>query len=147
MFSEHLIEHLSYAQGSKMLAECYRILKPHGKVRLSTPDLMFLFELYNGENKQLKQEYIRWAIDGQIDRCTGYYEAFVINNFVRAWGHKFIYDERVLRHSLETAGFTEITRRPLRESDDEELRNLENESRMPEGFLRLETIVLEATKP
>jgi len=72
--------------------------------------------------------------------------AFVINNFVRDWGHQFIYDENTLRSSLERAGFTKITKYELNQSDHDALRNLENEKRMPDGFLKLETLALEATK-
>jgi SAM-dependent methyltransferase len=36
---EHLIEHVSYAEGQVMLRECRRILKLGGVLRLSTPDL------------------------------------------------------------------------------------------------------------
>jgi hypothetical protein len=66
---------------------------------------------------------------------------------VRDWGHQFIYDEKILRSMLESVGFCDVVRSSLGESDDEEFRGLENEGRMPEGFLALETIVLEATRP
>jgi len=39
VFSEHLIEHLTYEEGLSMLSESYRILKPHAKLRVATPDL------------------------------------------------------------------------------------------------------------
>jgi hypothetical protein len=70
----------------------------------------------------------------------------VINNFVRAWRHTFIYDEKVLRYSLEQAGFVELAKVSLNESNDVALQDLENERRSPEGFLRLETISFEGTK-
>jgi hypothetical protein len=47
---------------------------------------------------------------------------------------------------LEKAGFTKIVRCDLRESKDGALRNLENEKRMPKGFLKLESFTLEGTK-
>jgi len=46
IFSEHMIEHLSRDQGSHMLRECFRILKPGGKIRLSTPNLEAILRLY-----------------------------------------------------------------------------------------------------
>src|SRR6202035_5133821 len=45
IFSEHVIEHISYQGGVKMLMECFRILKKSGKIRISTPDLAFLVDL------------------------------------------------------------------------------------------------------
>jgi predicted SAM-dependent methyltransferase len=42
IFSEHMIEHVSHDDGAKMLAECHRVLKPGGHIRITTPDLAFL---------------------------------------------------------------------------------------------------------
>ncbi len=52
-----------------------------------------------------------------------------------------------MRGALESAGFSPAERRDLNESGDETLRNLENEGRLPQGFLRLESLILEASKP
>jgi hypothetical protein len=65
---------------------------------------------------------------------------------VRDWGHQFIYDEKTLRLSLERAGFTNIVRCDLNHSEIDSFKNLENESRLPAGFLKLETLTLEGTK-
>ena len=147
VFSEHMIEHITYSQGSHMLAECHRVLKPTGKVRIATPDLSFLIDLYGSDKSDLQKDYIKWATNRFISTAPYYEDTFVINNFVRDWGHKFIYDEKTLRYSLEKAGFTGIVKRYLSDNEDHELRDLENEGRMPPGFLRLESIVLEGTKP
>jgi hypothetical protein len=71
----------------------------------------------------------------------------VVNNFMRNWGHAFIYDERSLRIAFAQAGFAQIVRGEVGTSADPEFFNLENESRMAPGFVRLESIVLEGTKP
>ena len=146
IFSEHMLEHISYSQGLQMLSECYRILKKDGKIRISTPDLAFLIDLYKEEKSDLQKEYIKWATVRPIAFVSCNDVAFVINNFVRAWGHKFIYDEKTLYASLKKSGFTRVTRCELNESEEEALQNLENEKRMPEGFLKLETMTLEGTK-
>ena len=146
IFSEHLIEHISYSQGLQMLSECYRILRKNGKIRISTPNLAFLIDLYKEEKSDLQKEYLKWATEKFIKFAPCNDDAFVINNFVRAWGHQFIYDEKTLSASLKKAGFTRVTRCELNESEEGVLRNLENANRMPEGFLRLETITLEGTK-
>lgn len=146
VFSEHMIEHISYAQGKDMLRECFRVLKPMGKLRVATPDLKFLIELYALTKSKRQEEYIRWATDIYITGCSGYEDTFVINNFVRNWGHQFIYDEKVLRDSLQQAGFSDITSRALCESDDANLCNLENTKRMRREYIELETFILEGTK-
>ena len=50
VFSEHMIEHIKYQDGLKMLNESFRVLKPSGKIRISTPDLQFLLDLYLDKN-------------------------------------------------------------------------------------------------
>jgi hypothetical protein len=72
----------------------------------------------------------------------------VINNFVRNWGHEFIYDEKTLCNALERRGFCAITRCQPGESDDENLRGIESHGRrISEDFNRLESIVVQASKP
>jgi predicted SAM-dependent methyltransferase len=146
IFSEHMIEHISYSNGFAMLSECHRVLKNNGKIRISTPDLQFMINLYRDNKSELQIEYIKWAADRFIKSAPYPDDTFVINNFFRDWGHLFIYDEKTLRSSLERAGFTDIVRCELNESKDEALQNLENEKRMPRGFLKLESFTLEGTK-
>ena len=146
VFSEHLIEHISYSQGLQMLKECYRILKRNGKIRISTPNLSFLLDLYKDNTSEFQKRYIKCATDTFIGNVPCSHATFVINNFMRAWGHTFIYDEKLLCTSLEQVGFTMIVKCDLKDSKDEILRNLENERRMPLDFLKLETMTLEGTK-
>ena len=147
VFSEHMIEHVSFPDGLKMLGECFRVLEPGGRLRISTPDLAFLIDLYREDKNELQHEYIEWATEWFIPHAPEPVDTFVINNYVRDWGHLFIYDERVLRIALEKTGFTDIVRHEVGESEDPVFRGLENASRLPAGFLSLESVILEATKP
>jgi predicted SAM-dependent methyltransferase len=144
VYCEHMIEHINYPSGHSMLKECFRVLKVGGKVRVATPDLAFLIDLYRPDKSPLQVDYV---MAGSI-YCNAPvpYDTFVINNFVRDWGHQFIYDEKTLRYSLEQAGFEEITRFGLSQSHDAALQNLEFESRRPPGMLNLETMTFEGTK-
>lgn len=146
VFSEHMIEHIPFEKGQLMLSECFRVLKKGGKIRISTPDLAFLIALYGANKSGIQKDYIEWASKGFIRKAPFDADTFVINNFVRAWGHTFIYDENALRYCLESAGFKEITRRELNQTSDPNLENLENERRIPEGFLQLESLTLEGKK-
>ena len=145
VFSEHLIEHVTYKDGIAMLRECRRVLRPGGAIRISTPDLAFLVSLYQENKTGLQRDYVSWAWSAFV-RDGPCNDAMVINNFVRDWGHRFIYDEKTLRHALRETGFADVRRAQLNESADPELRDLENERRMPEGFLRLESFTLEAVR-
>ncbi|MCA0303892.1 MAG: methyltransferase domain-containing protein [Proteobacteria bacterium] len=148
VFSEHMIEHIPYPDGLHMLRECRRVLKPGGVLRLSTPDLDFLLGLRRPDRSPLQEAYVRWASETNTPEAPERTnEVFVINYFVRAWGHTFIYDAPTLVQSLRAAGFDDVQRCELGASSRPALCNLENEARMPAGFLRLESMVFEATRP
>jgi len=144
ILSEHLIEHLSYEEGCYMLTECYRILKPGGKIRVATPDLEILMGLHSSEKSEIQKRYIKWHIDSFLPGME-YNDCFVINNAFRGWGHQFIYDEKTLRKSMIDAGFTEIKRHNPGESDDENFKGIEWRSN--DEIQKHTGLVLEAIRP
>ncbi|HEV2320507.1 MAG TPA: methyltransferase domain-containing protein [Verrucomicrobiae bacterium] len=146
VFSEHMIEHIPHAQGQRMINESFRVLKPGGRIRITTPDLAFLVALYQPQKIELQARYIRWSAEANKTNVPFAVDTYVINNFVRDWGHQFIYDEKALRGCFERAGFQDIVRCALNDSSFEALRNLENETKIPEGFVKLESFTLEGTK-
>jgi len=129
-----------------MLKECWRVLAEGGKLRVSTPDLAFLVDLYRNPKTEQQKAYIDWSIDRWLPTAPAKMDTFLINNYFRAWGHQFIYDEKVLRLAMNAAGFGAICKCGFGESEDPELRGLENDNRMAPGILRMETMVFEGTK-
>ena len=144
IFSEHMIEHISYQDGKFMLEESFRVLKSGGKIRISTPDLKFLIKLYNEDKTELQKRYIEYSFKEY--KLDGNSDTFVINNFHRDWGHIFIYDEKTLKSLFESIGFFDLKCYGLMESDDEELRGVEHIIRQPDGFIQLESFTVEGTK-
>jgi predicted SAM-dependent methyltransferase len=145
VYTEHMIEHVSYAQGEFMLRECHRVMREGGIIRVTTPDLRAILGLYRG-GSEAQQKYLAWFCQTFIPNESAPTATFAINAFFRLWGHQFIYDESTLTRALQNAGFKSVKRRRLGESDDPELRKLENVDRYPEGMLDLESVALEATK-
>ncbi len=146
IFSEHVHEHFTLEEGQKMLSEFYRVLKKNGKIRIATPDLRFLIQLYNSKKSTLQKEYIKWSATEFV--TTGSHtDTFVINNFVRAWGHDFIYDFKSLKWCLKQTGFANITQLKPGISTDNNLKNLESHWKSTsKEFNNLETLVVEAQK-
>lgn len=147
IFSEHMIEHIGFHEASRMFSESFRVLEHGGKIRISTPDIQFLINLISNSNLPAYSYYVEWFTDRFLSSAPYSDPIFVFNEYVRAWGHTFIYDEQSLRSSLEHAGFTDIVRCRIGCSQDTVLTGLEHEERMPAGFLALETLTLEARKP
>jgi len=73
-------------------------------------------------------------------------DALFLNNFMRAWGHQFIYDHETLCLALRLAGFRQIEELRINESAHDSLKNLECVERLPARFLELESMIFEATK-
>ncbi len=147
-FSEHVIEHFSLGQGTHIFNETYRILKPGGWLRMSTPDLAFLIALYSPKKTAVQKRYLKWSSQEFFKELGTHHEAFVINNFVRAWGHQFIYDFESFKILLAKAGFTQIRRAAPGKSKDAQMRHLEHHGQSyTEEFNQLESLVIEARKP
>jgi predicted SAM-dependent methyltransferase len=86
VYSEEVVEHISRAAGRQMLAECFRVLKPGGTLRLTTPSLDYF----------AKQALSNPAAVQQI------------NDIFFGHGHQFIYSEAALRQVLAETGYVNI---------------------------------------
>jgi predicted SAM-dependent methyltransferase len=142
---EHMIEHITWQEGLFMLRECRRVLKPGGIVRIATPDLEVIIGLYRSRKNRLNERYIKWITDMSLDGVDVYKAAFVINGVFSNWGHKFLYDGELLELAMRKAGFTNIRRLAVGESDDENLRGIESHGRLAdnEEMVAFETMVFE----
>ncbi len=151
IFHEHVIEHINYHQGQFMLQECFRVLKPGGRIRIATPDLQVFVGLYgnqaSSEQKHFLSEYVRfnsevWSAD--LKHVQNNHAVFVLNHNFRAWGHQFIYDYLALSDALMTAGFSEMERQLPQKSKDVNLCGLEYRKEMVGIF---DALIVEAKKP
>lgn len=145
VYSEHMIEHVPYGKGERLLRECYRVMRRGGAIRIITPDLSAIIRLYDPELSAEQKRYMQWFCQTFVPERTPS-AASAINTMFRSWGHQFIYDEQTLAGSMRSAGFNSITRYPIRCTGYPELQNLVNEQRYPEGLLNYESITLEAIK-
>lgn len=146
VYSEHVIEHLPLDGGMNLLAESCRVLRPGGRIRISTPPLEFLIALFEQPDAGLNPAYTQWHNDNWLDGAPLRGPAVVINDFVRNWGHLFIYDEPTLRSAMTLAGFVDLQRCSIDESGAPEMVGLENVGRMPAGLLQACTMTLEGVK-
>jgi len=149
VFSEHLIEHLSYRSGVAMLKECHRVLKPGGAIRIATPDLERIVSLKRAFPGSVQERYARWLAKSYYPSAAeGNWSAYAINQAFRGWGHQFLYDRETLQAVLERVRFVGVRPQPFGQSDDENLAGVEGHG--SDGNRRMsefETMILEATHP
>jgi predicted SAM-dependent methyltransferase len=153
VYSEHQVEHIPLEAGDRMLAECFRVLRPGGVVRIATPDLQRIARLAQtplGEEETYYVEYISRMLGLPAPDATR-----VVNAMFRAFGpddasgHQFIYSFQTLAERLRAAGFTDVRRCEVGESEHAMLRNVERHAdAVGDGrVVRYETLVVEATRP
>lgn len=115
IYCEHFIEHISSEAATNLLRECHRVLKPGGVLRFSTPNLDFLIKQYQEKNL-LEWENVGWL---PTSACT------MINDGMHLWGHKYLFNIEELINRLESLGFSKVKSVGWRESQHDDLRNLE----------------------
>lgn len=150
VFSEHVIEHVSWEGGVAMLRECHRVLAPGGKVRTVTPNLMKFVQLLGGTADAEDQQFIDAKLGFHGWPATPIPGAYILNREVRDWGHQFLYDRATLRKSLELAGFQDISEYPVGEKGDRVFKEAEFRTRHPGSRLWIinnwEAMAFEATR-
>jgi len=127
------------------MQECYRVLLPKGKLRISCPDLRQYIESYLVWDQDTKSDkdqftsgtnFLNYAILGEARSDIKYLSKI---NHSKDYGHRYYYDEEDLRRKLTTIGFKNVVRCLWGESSVLELQNLE--WRKP-----LRDLIIEATK-
>lgn len=145
---EHVIEHVSLDDAHAMLAECERVARPGARIRVSTPDLAFVVDLGRPSADDEASDYLAWAREAFASGRRGSARALVVNNAMRNWGHRFLFDEETLAVALTDAGFGDVRRHRYGESDDRSFDGVEGCGLDGTGrrMRRIETLALEATR-
>lgn len=112
IFAEHFIEHLTFSEAATFLTECRRVLSEEGSLRVSTPNLDWVWLTHYKHPQSL-------ATDEAVIGCLEMNRAF------HGWGHQFLYNAPMLARLLEDAGFEAVELCRYGESTIPELRNLE----------------------
>ena len=144
VYSEHLFEHLTHPQATNMLKECYRIMKPGGIIRIATPNLQFLVDMYAHPEKSANKAYLEFDAERS---GLPFSPAYTISRFHTSWGHQIIYDPETLSRFLESVGFNDIRQCEMSKSDHEALCGVEQHFKsLQYEYNLLETMILEARR-
>ncbi|HYK43402.1 MAG TPA: hypothetical protein VE007_13525 [Thermoanaerobaculia bacterium] len=112
IYAEHFLEHLSLDHGLAFLAECRRALSDDGILRLSTPNLDWVYLTHYRVSS--------WKDDGE-----SLVDCLQLNRAFHGWGHQFLYNRVMLSGALRAAGFERVVFQRYGQSDVDELKGLE----------------------
>jgi predicted SAM-dependent methyltransferase len=124
VYHSHLLEHLNYRDGLKLLSEIYSALKVGGRQRIVVPDLERYCKGYlNYHDKFLDQfRESESGIQSDIFETRG---SIFMSQFYEQ-DHKMGWDFETLFIALKKLGFRNIKRTRWRESDFPDLNKLES---------------------
>ena len=146
IFTEHMIEHITFDQGEFMLKECFRTLKAGGTIRISTPDLDKAMQRIKDPTEE-DRAYISFYTNKFYGENYPKLAALQVNKLFYGFHHRFIHNYNSLQYLLEQTGFTNIKRCEVGNSEHSPLNNLEQHGKeLGEQFNKLESIIVEATK-
>lgn len=110
VYAEHFLEHLRIDHALDFLAEAHRVLGQGGLVRLSTPNLDWVWVTH-------------YRLDAEPAAKTAM--AIHLNRAFHGWEHQFLWNREMLEEALTAAGFDEVEWCRYRESRHELFRGIE----------------------
>jgi predicted SAM-dependent methyltransferase len=112
IYAEHFLEHLSLDEGLAFLRECRRALAPSGVLRLSTPNLDWVYAThYKTGPTATAEETLR--------------DCLQLNRAFHGWGHQFLYNRSMLEAALKSCGYASVRFHRYGQSDVPELSGIE----------------------
>jgi predicted SAM-dependent methyltransferase len=111
IYAEHFLEHLTLDDGLIFLKECRRALAPSGVLRLSTPNLDWVYATHYRLGTATGEESVR--------------DCLWLNRAFHGWGHRFLYNRTMLEAALKSCGYATIRFHRYGQSDRPELAGIE----------------------
>lgn len=102
VFCEHMIEHVEKDKALQIIKEAYRILKPHGVIRIVTPSLNKFIRILEDKDNTYLEWYRRYNSNTKLDLLDSFNDIFYKH------GHKYIWTEESMKYTFESIGFTNI---------------------------------------
>jgi predicted SAM-dependent methyltransferase len=108
IYSSHMFEHLDKREATQFLAECYRVLKPNGIIRLAIPNIEIPVSEY------LKNKDADVFIESThlcLDRPRTFREILKFL-LVGNRNHQWMYDGKSLSKKIASCGFVDVKIQP-----------------------------------
>jgi SAM-dependent methyltransferase len=155
IYASHVVEHLYRTDARRLLAECFRILRPGGVLRVVVPDLKAIVDEYAGNGQGNARDN---GSEKRGDPCERLNQRLMLRHdhppdgplhlrlyafFSDFHSHKWVYDAPHLVALFREAGFDDAAPHGYLESGIPRIAEVERASRVLDG----EGIVVEGTRP
>ena len=131
IFAEHFLEHLTLDDGLNFLREARRVLDPAGLIRISTPNLDWVYLTHYRTGPSVGDE-------------DALHDCLQLNRAFHGWGHQFLFNRPTLAILLRAGGFAEVRFCRYGESEVPYLRNLERHEKSGDTAELPHVIIAEA---
>ncbi len=136
-YSNNFLEHLRRDDALRHLRECFRVLRPGGRLRVVTPDAEYYARAYLARDPLIADRaqspyWPEWIVD-PLDVLN----TIMRGSSERGWIHEWLWDAPLLARTLTSIGFTDAQRMPLDESHDPLLTALDGN---PPGCFAVEAV-------
>lgn len=131
IYAEHFLEHLRVDQAVDFLVECHRALAADGVLRLSTPNLEWVWATH----------YVQSAPPAERERM-----AIAANRAFHGWRHRFLWNRPFLERALTACGFDGVAWCRYGESPREVFRGLEGHDTYTDSEELPHVVIAEAAK-
>ncbi len=133
--ASHVLEHLTLEDAQRLLADCHRVLRPGGLIRIAVPDLDIMIARFRERN--MAYFNVDQPLEFVLAPSEG--ERFSRLMFSGDYAHKAIYDYPMLESSLRQAGFGTVVK-SVRGFSHSETLQMETKDQHPEISLYAEAI-------
>ncbi len=137
VYSSHTLEHIKREDGLRFLAECFKVLKSGGVIRIVVPDLAVIVQRYN--KGEIRADRFIEALDVLYPPASNKIKE-ILRPYTQ-YPHKCMYDTPTLEAVLAEAGFTQVASRGAFDSAIEDITLIELEDRT------VDAVIVEAIKP
>jgi len=131
VFSEHFLEHLAVDDALRFLEEVHRALAEGGWVRLTTPNLDWVWLTH-------------YRLEGEAAERRE--AALAINRAFRGWRHQFLWNREMLAEALAACGFEAVRWCRRGESELSFFRDLERHDTYGDSEEMPHILIVEARK-
>jgi predicted SAM-dependent methyltransferase len=131
IYAEHFLEHLRIDQALAFLGECHRVLAADGWLRLSTPNLDWVWVTHYQPAAPPEQKPL---------------QALTTNRAFHGWRHRFLWNRELLGRALAASGFAELAWCRWGESENPTFRGIERHETYADAPDLPHVLIVEARK-